>query len=88
MNLITGAAIAACEKIINKALDYDPATRLALAKLEGKILAVKISVPPCKCFVFFQQDSLRLMSSRNELQSSSSCQVSTITTKVMSTHLT
>lgn len=63
MNLITGAAIAACEKIINKALDYDPATRLALAKLEGKILAVKISVPPCKCVVFFQQDSLRLMSS-------------------------
>lgn len=61
MNLITGAALAVCEKIINKALDYDPATRLGLAKCEGKILAVKISAPPCKCFVFFQEDSLRLM---------------------------
>ena len=63
MNLITGAAVAACEKMINKALDYDPATRLALSKCQGKILAIKISVPPCKCFVFFQEDSLRLMSS-------------------------
>ena len=63
MNLITGAAVAACEKIINKALDYDPATRLALSKCQGKILAIKVSVPPCKCFVFFQEDSLRLMSS-------------------------
>lgn len=62
MNLITTAALAACEKIINKALEYDPATRAAISNYEGKVIAINISAPPGKFFIYFQRNSVRLMS--------------------------
>lgn len=62
MNLITTAALVACEKTINKALEYDPATRAALVSCEDKILSIKISIPSCKLFIFFEKDAMRLMS--------------------------
>lgn len=44
-SLLTTGALASAEKIINAALRYDPATRLKLARLSGKILALKITTP-------------------------------------------
>jgi len=58
--LIT-AALASAEAAINGALNYDPATRLGLAKLNGQVLAVQISAPSLKLFVMPTADGLRLM---------------------------
>lgn len=58
--LIT-AALASAEAAINGALNYDPATRLGLAKLSGQVLAVQISAPSLKLFVMPTADGLRLM---------------------------
>lgn len=44
-SLLTTGALTSAEKIINAALRYDPATRLKLARLSGKILALKITAP-------------------------------------------
>lgn len=57
----TLAALASAEKMINTALHYDPATRLGLARLQGKILAVQISAPAINLFVMPMDDELRLM---------------------------
>lgn len=61
-NTLSIAALASAEKIINTALRYDPATRIGLAQLEGKILAVQISAPALNFFVMPMDDELRLMS--------------------------
>ncbi len=55
------AALASAEKMLNAALRYDPATRLGLARLEGKILAVQITAPAITVFVMPMDDELRLM---------------------------
>lgn len=57
----TIAALASAEKMLNAALRYDPATRIGLARLEGKILAVQISSPAINVFVMPMDDELRLM---------------------------
>ena len=57
----TLAALASAEKRINAALHYDPATRLGLARLEGKILALQITAPAINLFVMPMEDGLRLM---------------------------
>lgn len=59
--LLTGA-LASAEKIINAALRYDPATRIGLARLSGKILAVNITAPVAvSLFVMPLDDELQLM---------------------------
>lgn len=60
-NTLSIAALASAEKILNAALRYDPATRIGLAQLEGKILAVNITVPAINVFVMPMDDELRLM---------------------------
>ena len=57
----TLAALASAEKMLNAALRYDPATRIGLARLEGKILAVQITAPAINLFVMPMDDELRLM---------------------------
>jgi len=57
----TIAALASAEKMLNSALRYDPATRIGLARLEGKILAVQITSPAINVFVMPMDDELRLM---------------------------
>ena len=57
----TIAALASAEKMLNAALRYDPATRIGLAQLEGKILAVQITAPALNFFVMPMDDELRLM---------------------------
>jgi ubiquinone biosynthesis protein UbiJ len=60
-NTFTIAALASAEKMLNAALRYDPATRIGLAQLEGKILAVQITAPALNFFVMPMDDELRLM---------------------------
>lgn len=60
-NTLTIAALASAEKMLNTALRYDPATRIGLARLEGKILALQISSPSITVFVMQMDDELRLM---------------------------
>ena len=58
---LTIAALASAEKMINAALRYDPATRIGLAQLEGKIIALQITTPGITVFVMPMDDELRLM---------------------------
>jgi ubiquinone biosynthesis protein UbiJ len=60
-NTFTIAALASAEKMLNTALRYDPATRIGLAQLEGKILAVQITAPALHFFIMPMDDELRLM---------------------------
>ena len=60
-NTLTIAALASVEKMLNAALRYDPATRIGLAQLEGKILAVQITAPALNVFIMPMDDELRLM---------------------------
>ena len=47
-NAMQASAFEAAEKIINTALEYDPATQRHIAKLEGKLLLIESSLPPLK----------------------------------------
>jgi ubiquinone biosynthesis protein UbiJ len=42
------SAFEAAEKLINTALEYDPATQRQIAELEGKLLLVESTMPPLK----------------------------------------
>lgn len=61
VNTLTIAALASAEKMINAALRYDPATRIGLAQLEGKIIALQITTPDITIFAMPMDDELRLM---------------------------
>ena len=58
---LTIAALASAEKMINAALRYDPATRIGLAQLEGKIIALQVTTPGINIFIMPMDDELRLM---------------------------
>ncbi len=61
--MLINAALAGAEKVINSALRYDPATRLKLARLSGKILAVHITAPVAfTLYVMPLEQELELMS--------------------------
>lgn len=59
--MLLTAALAGAEKLINKALVYDPGTRIGLQKLQGQILAVHITTPNVQFFVTPDDEGLRLM---------------------------
>jgi ubiquinone biosynthesis accessory factor UbiJ len=59
--MVMTAALAGAEKIINAALVYDPATRIALTKLEPQVLAVKFTAPEFTLFVMPTQEGVRLL---------------------------
>lgn len=61
-NTLTTAALAGAEASINRALRYDPATRQKLAKLEGQVLAVRLSAPALCVYLAPEADRLRLLS--------------------------
>jgi len=58
--MLSTAALASAEKIINAALAYDPASRIALAELSPQVLAVHISSPDFKVFVMPSTEGLGL----------------------------
>lgn len=60
--LLITATFASAEKIINTALYYDPATRLGVARLSGKVLAVKITAPVAfNLFIMPLEEEIQLM---------------------------
>lgn len=58
--MLSTAALASAEKIINSALAYDPASRIALAQLAPQVLAIQISSPEIKIFIVPALDGLKL----------------------------
>ena len=47
-NAMQASAFEAAEKLINAALEYDPATQRQIAELEGKLLLIESNMPPLK----------------------------------------
>lgn len=58
--MLSTAALASTEKIINAALAYDPASRIGLAQLEPQVLAIQIIAPDFKVFVVPTQAGIHL----------------------------
>jgi len=59
--MLLTAALTATEKLINAALAYDPATRRRLARLAGRVLAVRISAPALDIYLMPEDEGLCLM---------------------------
>ena len=51
-----GLALGPLEAAINRALDYDPGSRTALAELAGKTLAIECTLPPLSAMAAFGTD--------------------------------
>ncbi len=49
------------EKVANKALEFDPGTRIGLANLAGKTLSLAINKTGIKAYVHFTQEQLQLL---------------------------
>ncbi|HOY23913.1 MAG TPA: hypothetical protein PK002_12220 [Cellvibrio sp.] len=58
--MLSTAALASAEKVVNTALAYDPASSIALAELSPQVLAVHISAPDFKIFVVPCVDGIEL----------------------------
>lgn len=58
---LTSAALAGAEASINRALRYDPATRQRLAKLDGQVLALRLSHPSMGFYIAPEAEQLRLL---------------------------
>lgn len=58
---LSTAALAAAEQLVNKALAYDPGSRIALATLEPQVLAVALSAPELTIYIAPTADGIRLM---------------------------
>ncbi len=58
--MLATAALASAEKIINAALAYDPASRIALEQLAPQVLAIHINSPDFKIFVLPTAEGINL----------------------------
>lgn len=58
---LSTAAIAGLEQLLNGALRYDPATRIALAKLDEQMLAIHVTAPEFTLYLTPDEDSLCLL---------------------------
>ena len=59
--MISTAALASAEKMINAALVYDPGSRIALAALAPQVLAIKLTAPEFTFFVAPDDSGIRLL---------------------------
>lgn len=59
---LLSAVCSALERLVNTALVYDPASRQALAELEGRVLAVELSELKTTFYVVPRQDGLGIQS--------------------------
>ena len=60
------SALAGAEALINRALEYDPATRTQLGQLAGKVIAVEITAPPLSVYIACHSERLSLHSEWDE----------------------
>lgn len=61
MSMLSTAALATLESAINTALRYDPGSRIALAKLEGQVLALESTAPPLRMFLAPHSEGVSVM---------------------------
>lgn len=59
--MITTAALAGLEKLINTALRYDPGTRNALGTLSGQVLAISLTAPSLTVYLTAREPGISLM---------------------------
>jgi len=59
--MFTTAAFASAEKIINAALAYDPATRIALGNLAPQVLSIKLTTPEINIYAVPSAEGIRLL---------------------------
>lgn len=59
--MLSTAALASAEKIIQHALVYDPSSRIALSQLAPNVLAIHVTAPDCKLFVVPDEKGIRLL---------------------------
>lgn len=59
---ISTAVMAGAEKLINAALNYDPATRIAMAKLEPQVLAIHLTTPQLTIYVAPRNNGIHILS--------------------------
>lgn len=58
--MLSTAALAGLEKLINTALRYDPGTRIALGKLAERVLAVQVTSPAITLYLIPDSQGVRL----------------------------
>lgn len=66
-------AVASAETLVNKALDYDPASQAAVRKLSGKVLALEITQPELRVWACFLDHGIDL---RTHCEQPADCTVS------------
>lgn len=59
--LFSTAALAVAEGVVNKALDYDPASRQALSKLSGRVMKISLAKPAMDIYLAPDAQGLRLL---------------------------
>jgi ubiquinone biosynthesis accessory factor UbiJ len=59
--IFSTAALASAETMINAALTYDPATRIALSRLAPQVLAIKLTAPEIYIYVVPGAEGIRLL---------------------------
>ena len=59
--MLSTAALASAEKIIQRALEYDPSSRIALSQLAPHVLAIQVTAPEFKVFVVPDEKGIRLL---------------------------
>lgn len=60
--LLSQAALGSIERLINKALEYDPASRYRLSEMAGQVLAINVTSPEFTFYAMPEQDGIALMS--------------------------
>ena len=59
--MLSTAALASAEKIIQRALEYDPSSRIALSKLVPNVLAIQVTAPEFKIFIVPDEKGIKLL---------------------------
>jgi len=61
INTVKTSALMTVESIINKALEYDPATQSAMGELAGKVLAIECTLPPLTFYAVHSETDISLL---------------------------
>jgi len=62
LSALHASALMAVETAINRALEYDPASRNAIGELAGKVLTVECTLPPLTFHVIHSEQGINLLS--------------------------
>ena len=60
VNTVKTSALMTVESVINKALEFDPATQNAMGELAGKVLAIECTLPPLTFYAVYSETDISL----------------------------